>query len=180
MDHFEHLFPKFSVACYTVRWTVQISNINILKSIYYEYFYSILNYGIIFGCNSSNSRKIFALQKKSSKLWLVHNQDPHVCLFKQLEILPVPCQYMFSLMSFIINNQDILQTNSSIYSINKRNKHHLHRPDANLSCFQKSIFCAGINIFNSLPPSVIVLKNDKATFKTVLRTYLYTHTPLTL
>jgi hypothetical protein len=74
-----------------------------------------------------------------------------VSLFKQLEILPVPCQYnMFSLISFIINNQDILQTNSSVYNINKRNNHHLHRPNANLSClscFLKSTFCAGIKIF---------------------------------
>jgi hypothetical protein len=31
-------------------------------------------------------------------------------LFKQLENLPVLCQYILSLMNFIINNQDILQT----------------------------------------------------------------------
>jgi len=86
---------------------------------------------------TSNSRKIFALQKKIFKI--MDGAQPRlscISLFKQLEILPVPCQYnMFSLISFIINNQDILQTNSSIYNINKRNNHHLHRPNANLSCF---------------------------------------------
>jgi len=38
--------------------------------------------------------------------------------FKQLQILPVPCQYMLSLMSLIISNQEIYQANSSIHSIN--------------------------------------------------------------
>jgi len=83
-------------------------------------------------------------------------------LFKQLEILPVPCQYILSLMNFIINNQENFQTNSSIHSINTGNKQHLHKPDANLSYFQKSTCFAGIKIFNSLQPSVTILKSDMA------------------
>jgi hypothetical protein len=78
-------------------------------------------------------------------------------------------------MSFIINNQEILQTNSSRHSINTRNKHHLLRPNAKLSCFQKSTFYAGIKIFNSLPPSLTVLKNYKGKFKSALRKYQHTH-----
>jgi len=52
---------------------------------------------------------------------------------------------------------------------------HLHRPNVNLNCFQKSTFYAGIKTFNSLPPSVTNLKNDKAQFKAVLGKYLHTH-----
>jgi len=77
-------------------------------------------------------------------------------------------------MSSIINNQEIFQTNSSIHNIKTRNKHHLHRPNANLSYFQKSTFYTGIQIFNSLPPSVEIFKNDKAKFKTALRKCLHT------
>ena len=62
----------------------------------------------------------------------------------------------------------------SIHNINTRNKHQLCRPNANLSCFQKSKFYAGIKIFNNLPPSVTILKNDKAKFKTAIRRYLHT------
>jgi len=86
-------------------------------------------------------------------------------LFKHLEILPVPSQYVLSFMNFIINNKEIFQTNSSTHNINTRNEHHIHRPNANLSCFQTSIFYAGIKIFSSLPPTVTVLKNDKAKFQ---------------
>jgi hypothetical protein len=58
-------------------------------------------------------------------------------LLKQKEILPVPCQYTLSLMNISINNQEFFETNSSIHKINTRNKHHLHRPNVNLSCVQK-------------------------------------------
>jgi len=78
-------------------------------------------------------------------------------------------------MSSIINNQEIFQTNSSTHNIKTRNKHHLHRPNVNLTCFQKSTFYTGIKIFNSIPPSVKMFKNDKAKFKAALRKYLHTH-----
>jgi hypothetical protein len=88
---------------------------------------------------------------------------------------PIPCQFILSWRSFITNNQNTFQTNSSILNTNTRNKHHLRRPNANLSFLKKSIFYAGIKIFNCLPPSVIILKNDMAKFKADLRKYLHTH-----
>ena len=74
----------------------------------------------------------------------------------------------------ITNNQEILETISSIHNIKTRNKHHLHRPNANQSCFQKSTFYTSIKIFNSLPPSTKIFKNDMAKFKATLRKYLHT------
>jgi len=96
-------------------------------------------------------------------------------LFLQLQVLSDPCHYILSLITVvIINNQEIFQTNSSIHSINTSNYHHYHHhhhhsPKANPACFQESAFCAGIKIFNILPPSVTLLKNDKAKFKAALR-----------
>jgi hypothetical protein len=79
-------------------------------------------------------------------------------------------------MNFIINNHEIFPTNSFIHNINTRNKHHILRPDANLSRFQRNTFRARIKIFNSLPPSVTILKNDKGKFKAPVRKFLHTHT----
>jgi hypothetical protein len=59
-----------------------------------------------------------------------------------------------------------------MHSINKRNKHHLHGQNANLICFQKTTFCASINIFNSLPRILTSLENDKAQFKVAVGRYL--------
>jgi hypothetical protein len=38
-------------------------------------------------------------------------------LFKRLEILTLPCEYIFSLINFIINNKH-LQTNADVHSVN--------------------------------------------------------------
>jgi IS1 family transposase len=126
--------------------------------------------------NSSKSGNIFTLQKKIIIIMVgARPRTPCRSLFKKLEILPVPCQYIFSLMNFIVNNQENFQTNSPIHNINTRNKHHLHRSNANLSCFETSTLYDGIRIYNSLPRSLTSLKNEKAKFKVVLKRYLNTH-----
>ena len=100
----------------------------------------------------------FSLYKrKSSELWLVCTtqnygwcaQHKIFCrsLFKQLQILPVLCQCILSVMKCIFNNQEIVQTNSSIHNINTSNKHHHHRPNTNQSCFRRSSSYAVIKIF---------------------------------
>jgi len=58
-------------------------------------------------------------------------------LFMRLEVLSLPCEYIFTLMSVDVNNQELFQTNSAVHSVNTRNRDHLHRPIANLSCFQE-------------------------------------------
>jgi hypothetical protein len=171
------MIPKLSGACYVVRMMVHISNITTLKSIYFAYFHSIIKYEIIFWGNSSNSGKIFTLQKKIIRN-MAGAQPRTSCrsLFKTLETLPVPCQHILSLKNFIVNNQENFQKNSSIHNINTTNKHYFHRTNANLACFKKRIFYAGIRIFNSLPYSLTIIKNEHTKYKAALRQYLNTHT----
>jgi len=90
-------------------------------------------------------------------------------LIKETEILLVPCQCIFSLMNFIVNNRKNFKTASSVCCINIRNKLHPRRPNADLSCFQKCIYLVGINIFNTLPLSVTSVLDEKAQFKVPLR-----------
>ena len=59
----EQMIPKLSRPCYAIASMIHNSNINTLKPIYYTYFQSIIKYRIIFWGNSSNSGKIFTLQK---------------------------------------------------------------------------------------------------------------------
>ena len=93
-------------------------------------------------------------------------------LFKKLEILTDPSQYIYSLMSFFVGNQEKFHTNSSVHNIKTRNKHHFHRLVANLSCFQKSASYSRIRIFNSLPRSITNLKNENTQFKVALKKFL--------
>jgi len=63
-NHTDQIIPKLSAACYMVRQMYYICNNDTLKSIYFAYFHSIASYGTIFWGNSSNSKKIFTLQKR--------------------------------------------------------------------------------------------------------------------
>jgi hypothetical protein len=63
----------------------------------------------------------------------------------------------------------------ALHSVMKIIKDHLHRPPANLSCFQKSALYPGIRIFNSLPCILTNLKKEKTQFKVALRRYLNAH-----
>jgi hypothetical protein len=84
--------------------------------------------------------------------------------------------YMFQHICAIpVDNEDNFQTISSIHGVDTSNKTQLHRSIANLSCFQKGVSCAGIKVFNSLPSSILNLRNDKLRFKVALQRYLMDH-----
>jgi hypothetical protein len=111
-DHFEEMISKLIEACYVVRLMVHISNINTLIPIYNAYCHSIIIYRIIIWGNSSNSEKIFTLQKKIVIIMAgAHPRTSCGGLYKQLEILLLPCQYTVLLMRFVTNNQTTFQTN---------------------------------------------------------------------
>jgi len=63
-NHIDQIIPKLSAAYYIVRQMFYICNSDTLRSIYFVCFHSIVSYGIIFWGNSSNSRKMFTLQKR--------------------------------------------------------------------------------------------------------------------
>jgi hypothetical protein len=79
------MIPKLNRACYALQLMFHISNSNALKSIYFVYFHCIIKYRIIFWGNSSNSRKIFTLQKKINRIMVgVHPRTPYRSLYKKL------------------------------------------------------------------------------------------------
>jgi hypothetical protein len=174
-QNYSYINFKLSTACYAVRSIVHFSSINTLNSTYYEYFHSVIKYRFFFfwggGSNSSKIRKISTLQNKIIRI-LTGAQIRNSCrsLFKHLQNLPHPCQYILSLIKFIFNNQEISQTNSSTHNINKRNKRY-----ANLTFFKKLNFLLASKFWTVFTPSVVILKNYKEKFKTALRKYINAH-----
>jgi hypothetical protein len=109
-NHIDQFVPELSGACYAVRSMSHISNTDILKSIYFAYFHSLMKYGIILGGNLSDSKKIFTLQKKIVRITVgVKPRNSFRALFKRSQFLLLPCEYVFSLINFIINNQELFR-----------------------------------------------------------------------
>jgi hypothetical protein len=79
--------------------------------VYFAYFHSVIKYGIIFGGNSTDAVGVFISQKKDRIMAGVGSRSSCRSLFKKLDISPVPCQYIFSLMMFVVDNQENFQIN---------------------------------------------------------------------
>jgi hypothetical protein len=111
-----------------------VLNLKTLRMTYFAYFHSVIRYGIIFWDNTTNGYKVFKLQK-----WVIRimcGAEPRAScrgLFRKLEILPVPCQYILSLMLFIIDNPHHFQIGLEIYGLHTRSKNKLFIPIANLN-----------------------------------------------
>jgi hypothetical protein len=105
----------------------------------------------------------------------VLNLEIHVKVcFKRLEILTFPCEYMFSLMNFIVNNEEHFQTNSAI-TVSVRG--------IRMSCIDqlpttyvlRREFIMLPSEFSSLLSCLTSLINKKEQFKVALKRYVVTH-----
>jgi len=93
-------------------------------------------------------------------------------LFKDLNILPVQSQYIYSIILFVTKNRDQFLSNSQVNKINTRQTFDLYIPTANLTIYQKGVYYSGIKIYNHLPTAIKDLANDKNKFNLALKRYL--------
>ena len=136
-----------------------------------------MSYGIIFWGISHHSDSIFKIKKRI--IIIITNtgrSDSCRQLYKQLQILPLPSQYIFSLLVFVKKNRGLFLSNSEIQDINTRYNYNLHLPSTNLTLVQKGILYSGSRIYNHLPLNIKILSNDAKCFKSTLRSYLIEHT----
>jgi hypothetical protein len=96
-------------------------------------------------------------------------------LFKKFSILPLASEFLFSLLSFVVDNREKFQANSDIHSISTRYRYNLHVPNTNLNKYQKEVYYSGIKLFNNLPPYIKSLNHNIKIFKPALKEYFLSH-----
>jgi hypothetical protein len=166
--------PTLSAACFAVRVFNPFMSQYTLMMIYYSYFHSIMNYGLIFWGNSSYSNSIFKLQKRIITTIIgAVTRDSCRELFKILKVLPLRSQCRVSLVLFVVNNKKNFKTNSEIHSINTRNNSNLFQPLSHLSIYQNGPYCFGIKVYNRLPCQIQELSNNIKQFKSSLKDFLH-------
>jgi hypothetical protein len=57
-----------SAACYAFRSIKPYMSQEVMKMVYYAYFHSAMSYGIIFWGSSTDSTKIFKMQKRTIRI----------------------------------------------------------------------------------------------------------------
>jgi len=117
---------------------------------------------------------LYLYNKKDEKI--MTEVSTQCSCWEKVEILPVPCAYIFSLMMFTVNNLDNFWTNSLVHRMYTRAKHQLHRHSMKFSCTQKDLFYSRCKKFNSLPLYILKLKQKKPKFKVAFRQYCIAHT----
>jgi hypothetical protein len=119
---------------------------------------------------------VFKIQKIIIRI--ITNSGTHdTCrpLFKNLKILSLPSQYIFSLLNSVTRNRGLFQLNSEIHNLNTRFNHNLHIPSTNLTLVQKGVLFSGSKIYNHLPSNIKALVKDTKLFKFSLKNYLIEH-----
>ena len=92
-------------------------------------------------------------------------------LFINLEILPLPSQYILSLLTFMIRNRSQFLVNSEIHHINTRQHANFHEPSVNVAKYQKGVYYLGVKVFTALPSDIKTEFNIPKKFKVVLQKF---------
>jgi hypothetical protein len=88
-DHIVQMMFKLGTACYAITYVKHFKSQEMLRTIYFSYFHSILSYGIVFWGNSAYSSNIKKKKKRIIRITMnARNGDSCHQLFKNLNILP--------------------------------------------------------------------------------------------
>jgi hypothetical protein len=88
-------------------------SLDVLRSTYFSYGHSIISYGSIFWGNLTHSEEIFKIKRRIIRI-IMNSSKNASCqqLYKDLNIIPIQSQYIFSIILFVTKNKDQFQTNS--------------------------------------------------------------------
>jgi hypothetical protein len=96
-------------------------------------------------------------------------------IFKELGILPFALQYLFSLLLFVSYNKALFSANIDSHIITSRQNQNLHLHQANLTVYQKGVYCVGIKMFNRFPIEIKSIYGNFKRFKVELKHFLVTN-----
>jgi hypothetical protein len=164
-QHVDQIATKLCSACYALRNLKRIVPQSTVRTIYYAYIHSILNYGIIFWGRSSNVSKLFILPKRIIRI-INHTGVRESCreAFKNMEIMTYS-QYIFSLILFAVKNKYLFTSNNEIHTYKTSNYLNFHLPTVNFTKFYKGPYISRTGAFSHLPQHIKILGNDMKCFK---------------
>lgn len=172
--HVDYLSNKLSSVLFLLRQLEKIINSDVLMNIYFGLFHSNISYGTILWGNSVNSIKVFKLQKRAIRILArVRPTDHCRPLFKNLNILPLPCIYIHQTLMEIHSRIQTISTSPLIHEYNTRsaNENKLTVPRFRLVMTEKNSL--NFKLFNKLPQEFKMLNEIK--FKSSVKKMLQKH-----
>jgi hypothetical protein len=101
-----------------------------LIKIYHSPFHSVLTYGIVFWGTLPSIDKLFKLEKRVIHIISQGVRTSCRDLFKEMKILPLKSQYIFSTLLFVVKNKKLVISNYNSHNVRTRQCEYLHHPTA--------------------------------------------------
>jgi hypothetical protein len=94
---------------------------------YFAHCHAHLKYGLVFWGGNPKGKTIFKLQKQVVRI-ISGVSRSYSCrqLFKDLNLNPLPCMYIFEIVCYIKLNLEKLEQNNAIHNYNTRQNLNLH------------------------------------------------------
>jgi hypothetical protein len=170
--HIEHLRNKLSGICYLLRQLKLYTSRPVLLSVYYAEFYSRINYSILSWGSPPLSQTIFRLQKRAIRIIAGKQYNsPSKPIFEDLKLLPLPCIYIYIVVTHIKNSANDFLLNCEIHEHNTRMSANIHLRNIRTTSLQTGPKEMGILLFNKLPTHLKQIKNINS-FKLQLKKHL--------
>jgi hypothetical protein len=172
-QHIDYINSKLQSLGYIIRSLRNVLSLKVIKQIYNSYVHSLINYGIIFWGSSSHCKTLFTMQKRIIRI-IMKAKARESCrnMFKELGILTLYSQYIYSILMFVVSHREIFTFNNEVHGLNTRRKLDLHVPTVSLTKVQKGVYYLGITIYNKLPNSIKERANNYNEFKIILKRFL--------
>jgi hypothetical protein len=108
-----------------------------LKLVYFAYLRLISSYGLILCGNSTDRSKVFNTQKKIIRIMAGAKTVSCRRLFWGFNILPLASEYIFCLISFVVENLKKFQRSTDVRNLNTEYEYGLHMTNVNLTKYQE-------------------------------------------
>jgi hypothetical protein len=168
--HVENLINRLSKLCFALKTAKAFLSRNVLRTMYFAYFLSLLKYDILFWGNSRNLKKVFKLQKRAVRL-IANIPSTASCMpyLRNYKIMTLSCLYIYEVLLYTRMSLDTFKTNSMFHSYDTRNKSKLFITRHNTTLFEQIIAYSGVLIYNRVPSEIKGIKSTTLFKKTLTK-----------
>ena len=166
--HLVSLAGRLSSAAYAVAKIRRLTDVDTARLVYFSYFHSIMSYGILLWGRAADIESIFILQKRAIRaIYNLRRRDSLRELFKDINIMTVPCQYIYENIMYVRKNLHLFSKNGDRHNYVTRNRDQLVQPGFRLAKVASSFMGYCTKCYNKIPPHILELNETK--FKTCIK-----------
>lgn len=176
--HIDELCGKLGRTCFALGRLASTATRTVVRSCYFATVHSALTYGVEIWGRAADRQRAFVMQKRAVRSIVgVANDVSCRDLFKQLKILPLPCELIYQIALYTHTHPNMFRRKGIHPSRSMRSnkqKDRLVTPIHTLTKSERSVFVMGPSVYNRLPDTVRDAPST-ISFKVRLKKWLLEH-----